>query len=414
MDIIDTAYHKAGDIIRDNVSPFGLMASSVGYRQVWARDLGISTFGAALLDDDDIVQAILTSLQTLRKYQSESGAIPISVSVADKPYVMFGVGNCSGIDAAMWFILTIRYLWSLGKIDKGVVEDFAPAIDAAARWLRCQDSNEDHLLEVPENSDWRDLWFYRNHVLYDDVLYFAAQKCIESLKQEISFSAPVSSAKTRDALNLFYWVSLKNWQEILARDKAGSFQQAQIGEIYNIITGNLQNYPFYLPYVALSDFGLECDMVGNLLAILFGVSNKEQETKILDYIDQCGAANPYPISVLDVPVQSADPRWSKWFAKAHLNMPNQYHNGGIWPFVGGFYVAALMKCGRKSEAEHHLERLAQACKLGKAHEWEFNEWLHKLSGKPMGAPRQLWSAAMYCFAFHTVTQKQVNLFGEWI
>ncbi|MCD6385768.1 glycogen debranching protein, partial [Candidatus Sumerlaeota bacterium] len=226
-------------------------------------------------------------------------------------------------------------------------------------------------------------------------------------------STNTASLETKEAVNLFYWISLENWQKILQLDRQEAFKQAQVSELYSVITGHLQNYPFYLPYVALTEYGLECDVVGNLLAIFFGIADRVKTKKILDYLDQCGAGSPFPVAVLDEPIHISDPRWSSWFAKAHLNLPYQYHNGGIWPFVGGLYVATLVKVGRIDEAQLYLERLAEGCRQGKTREWEFNEWLHKLTGRPMGSPEQLWSAAMYCFAYQSVQQKHIGVFQDW-
>ncbi len=414
MGIVDTAYEKARDIIETNISPYGLMASASGYRQVWARDLGIAALGTLLLDDSSADEAVVVSVRTLREYQAASGAIPIFVSASEPPIVRFGASNSCGIDAPMWYILTLYYLWRLEKIDTETLRDFIPSIQKAAAWLRCQDSNEDYLLEVPENSDWRDLWFYRHHVLYDDILYYATQRCMEEFAEEFGLELPpLSAGSTLDAVNLFYWCSLENCERIDRMDKNDEFKQTHIGELYHHITALLENYPYYLPYVAVTDFGLECDVVGNLLAIYFGVADKPKTGSILDYLDQCGAAEPYPVGVLDTPVATTDPRWSPWFAKGHLNMPYQYHNGGIWLFVGGFYVAALVAAGRHDEAAAALETLAEGCRQGKTMEWEFNEWLHKQTGKPMGSPQQLWSAAMFCHAYHALQNGHIPVFQDW-
>ena len=45
-----------------------------------------------------------------------------------------------------------------------------------------------------------------------------------------------------------------------------------------------------------------------------------------------------------------------------LNLPHYYHNGGIWPFIGGFYVAALVKAGRLKEAQECHRRLFPLCR----------------------------------------------------
>jgi glycogen debranching enzyme len=83
-------------------------------------------------------------------------------------------------------------------------------------------------------------------------------------------------------------------------------------------------------------------------------------------------------------------------------MPNQYHNGGVWPWVGGLYVAALVRAGLMERAHSALHQLAEANKYGRDHEWEFNEWLHGITGEPKGSPDQLWSAGMYLYAYMCV------------
>jgi hypothetical protein len=50
-------------------------------------------------------------------------------------------------------------------------------------------------------------------------------------------------------------------------------------------------------------------------------------------------------------------------------------------------------------------------RVGRQREWEFNEWLHGQSGRPMGFAGQSWSAAMYLFACDAVEQGIVNVFN---
>ena len=65
-----------------------------------------------------------------------------------------------------------------------------------------------------------------------------------------------------------------------------------------------------------------------------------------------------------------------------------HDDGGVWPFMGGFYVAALAKYGRMVEVEEKLERLAEADKLGYTKEWGVNEFLHRGTGRPKGSDMQ--------------------------
>jgi hypothetical protein len=83
--------------------------------------------------------------------------------------------------------------------------------------------------------------------------------------------------------------------------------------------------------------------------------------------------------------------------------------------VGGFYVAALVKAGRKKEAKHQLGKLAEANRQGLHQEWEFNEFLHGLTGRPLGAVGTAWSAGMYIYAYESVKRGSVPPpFDGWI
>jgi glycogen debranching enzyme len=96
-----------------------------------------------------------------------------------------------------------------------------------------------------------------------------------------------------------------------------------------------------------------------------------------------------------------------------LNQPHHYHNGGAWPFVGGFYVAALVQAGRLDEAGLQLQRLAEMNRNGRWGEWEFNEWFHGLSGRPMGYAGQSWSLALYLYACNAVENGRMSLFHRF-
>ena len=152
--------------------------------------------------------------------------------------------------------------------------------------------------------------------------------------------------------------------------------------------------------------------LGNMLAILLDVASPVQARKILDYAHEVGLNEPYPIQVLYPVIHPNDRDWRHYFWVRNLNQPHHYHNGGIWPFVGGFYVAALVKAGRLAEAERQLARLAELNSLGRQGPWEFNERFHGLSGRPMGFAGQSWSAAMYIYAYEAVERGQAPLLGS--
>jgi glycogen debranching enzyme len=87
-------------------------------------------------------------------------------------------------------------------------------------------------------------------------------------------------------------------------------------------------------------------------------------------------------------------------ARHRQNFVWQYHNGGIWPMVGGFWIAALVKAGRARQAADELTKLARVCAL---RDWAFTEWLQGKTLAPRGMPGQSWNAAAFLMADHAVS-----------
>ena len=74
-----------------------------------------------------------------------------------------------------------------------------------------------------------------------------------------------------------------------------------------------------------------------------------------------------------------------------LQYPGNYHNGAVWPFAGGFYVAMMKKLGMPTTEME--KKLIAANELGSG----FSEWISS-SGNPGGSTNQTWSAAMLIYA----------------
>ena len=395
--LIDLALDKAQVVLASECSPIGLMASPEGYPHVWARDSVITSLGALLSPGHE--NCLRVSLRTLASQQSDLGAIPNNVSVATG---RLDHTNAGSVDSNLWFILGHAFEYRASG-DVNFLREQWPALEKALLWLRYQDSNGCGLLEVHEAADWADLLANRFNVLYDNVLWYAAWRAMAELAQVLGLDEAwyqCMADDVRHKIRIVLWVGEENaaeWGPDCPGHTEWKHTLSQIDPV-------LVKRPYFLPYVAFRDFGDYCDVFGNLLAILFDIATPAQEKRILDYLHQVGIADPYPVRVLHPVIYPGSKDWREYYRNNNLNMPEQYHNGGIWPFVGGFYVAALVKAGRLPEAERQLQKLAEVNRLGVAEEWEFNEWCHGRTGHPMGYPHQAWSAGMYVFAYHCVKQ----------
>jgi len=160
----------------------------------------------------------------------------------------------------------------------------------------------------------------------------------------------------------------------------------------------LKDERYYLPYLGFRSLGEWFDSFGNILAILAGVADDQKSDTILDFISRY-SLDTWPLRSLTPAVRPGDADWRSYYGS--LNAPHRYHNGGVWPFLGGFYVAALLKRGRMEAAAQALKNLAQLNHCG-----QFNEWHHGETGVPLGAQDQAWTSGMYLFAWESVRSGQ--------
>ncbi|HEU5011416.1 MAG TPA: glycoside hydrolase 100 family protein [Roseiflexaceae bacterium] len=413
--IIDETREQALEVLRRCATASGFRASGLaaGYPQVWARDNGIIFLGAVASGEPELIDAGRAALETLGSYQSPRGLVPLNVN-PDSGYI--STENAGAADSNLWFILS-HYLLFRTTGDVEFLRKHWPAINRALLWLEYQDMNECGLLEIPEAGDWMDLIAVRYNTLYDNVLYYGAALAHHELARHLQADAQVhqltvDAAGIHERINALMWIDrcwvAEHFAEHLERLKAFRLEWYLL--YHNI--GTISSRPFYLPWVAFREYGDWCDSLGNLLAVLTGVADGHRTNHILRYMQQVGMAEPYPTKAIHPPIYPGENNWREYYRSRNLNLPNQYHNGGIWPMIGGFHVAALMRYGWRAQAEMMLLSLAEANRQGLDGEWEFNEWLHGASGHPMGYAQQAWSAAMFLYADRAVRTGTLPLFDD--
>ena len=395
MDITDAVYGSAIESIRRCCTPWGLRASGgpVGHHQVWARDSVIASLGARLVKDDEIQRALRSSIALLRQHQASAGAIPNNVDCATlRPNFR------AYADSGLWWIIGSALLaW-----------DPTP-VRAVLEWYECQDVDQSGLLSMQESSDWQDLFCTRGKGLYLNCLYVLALRCAAKLFQssnpEQSHRCLSRAERVSEAVNSLFWYagdgnllrhlshtfSTENsdGQDSLGRQRWIPEKRALVGESY------------YLPYLGFRAVGEWFDSLGNLLAILAGIADSSRTATILSLISRHGL-DTWPLRSLTPVIQPGDPDWRDYYGVT--NPPHHHHNGGVWPFIGGFYVAALVKAGRYEAALRALGTLADLNLRG-----GFNEWHHGETEEPMGVQDQAWSAGMYLFARACVGDRTVDL-----
>jgi small-conductance mechanosensitive channel len=102
---------------------------------------------------------------------------------------------------------------------------------------------------------------------------------------------------------------------------------------------------------------------GNILAFLTNVMDVDKAKEAFRFMWGVGVNEPGPVANLYPVVQSGDPDWKPYYTVNLLNLPHHYHNGGIWPFVGGMWVRFIYRLGLSDVAGRELVRLAKLNRL---------------------------------------------------
>jgi sucrose-6-phosphatase len=393
--LIETGYEKATEALRKNITPLGFSACSladntvtgtdINYRSIWARDGCFTLVQTIEMDDPDIREAAKQTLRTLLNAVSPPGQVPANVRIETLEPEYAGIGGICSIDSGLWLIIAVyHYVTHTG--DTGLLTEYSGRLQRVMDWLSAHDSNTDGLLEIPEAGDWTDLFGRSYHVLYDEVLWYRANVCFgRLLEYQEDFERAADylrwSQFIAGKIKVSFWPTTRvdgNTTRTFAD------QQTSLGDTQYLLA---EITPF--------SFNWRCDVLGNVLAFLTNVIDIERARTSFRFMWGVGVNDPYPVANLYPVVQSGDPDWRPYYTVNLLNLPHHYHNGGIWPFVGGMWVRFIHRLGLHDIARNELVKLARVNQLGKTKEWEFNEWVHGTTGRPMGKTYQAWSAAAY-------------------
>jgi glycogen debranching enzyme len=395
-ELVREGYRRALEALHKNVTPYGFSAASLedndvtgtdaNYRAVWARDGAITVIQSLFVNDPVIREAQRATLVTLLERVSRVGQIPSNVHMDTLKPDYSGVGRIASIDSGLWVIIAVyNYVQFTG--DASLLRDFAPTLSKAMDWLAAHDSNADGLLEIPEAGDWTDLFGHSYNVLYDETLWYRANVCFGRMLEMLGERARAAEylrqgQRIQGEILDSFWPRTR----LEPTTVAPSFteQQFSLGEARYLLA---QISPF--------GFSWRCDVWGNILAFLFNLLDVARARTAFEFMWGAGVSEPFPTRNLYPPVATGDPEWRPYFVVNFLNLPNHYHNGGIWPHIGGMWVRFVHRLGMRPLACRELVKLAELNRRGIRGEWEFNEWAHAETGRPMGKRYQAWSAAAY-------------------
>jgi sucrose-6-phosphatase len=412
--LILRGYERAVAAVKKNITPLGFSACSLtdntvtgtdaNYRSVWARDGAITLINTLDVDDPDVRACHRRTLDTLLRAAAPNGQIPANVRIDDGVPDYAGVGNICSIDSGLWVIIAFfNYIDHTGDID--FLREHHGHLQRAMDWLSAHDSNNDGLLEIPEAGDWTDLFGRSYNVLYDEVLWFRTNVCFGRLLELLGdFERAADylrwSQQIRSRILDVFWPTTSKGNTAEHPHRFAS-RQFDLGDTQYLVA---EITPFA--------FNWRCDVYANVLAYLMNLLDVDRARTAFRFMWGVGVNEPLPVANLYPVVQAGDPDWRAYYTVNLLNLPYHYHNGGIWPFVGGMWVRFIHRLGFHEVATRELVRLARANQLGRDQEWEFNEWIHGKTGRPMGKAFQAWSAACFIRACQEVEADPAHLTND--
>jgi hypothetical protein len=338
----------------------------------------LSTLGIAVSGDRQLLSVIRDVLETLAKNQTEHGHIPSLVHEKE---------DRGSSDTTPLFLLAVGVYRNV----TGQHAFLQHAVRKALTWMEYQSPSDRTLVMQQPTSDWRDeQWvlgcgLFVNTLVYSYLRLLGRHDRADDLFQEINrFTA--SSGPLNPSLP----------EGLAIRHK---------------------------PYYALWSYKIysseRFDLLGNSLAILSGIASPSQAGKMITWIEaECLRMRQNGELAVDLPpnffpfIQPEDADWLPRYER--FNRPGDYHNGGIWPFICGFYIAALVAAKKFKLAEDKLSTLTKLLKASQdaSLPFGFNEWIKAQTGRPMGQDWQTWSAALYLYAAKCVEARRTPFFDE--
>jgi glycogen debranching enzyme len=383
--LLAECHARAVDLLLGNSTRAGVLAAAPtaraaqrGYTAIFGRDAAICALGMAVSGNRKLERAAAAGLETLAAYQAPNGQIPKFVAPHHREADFWYLG-C--IDSTLWWLIALALLDEhfapRARRDR-LLHRYRKPVALALQWLAAQEHQRFFLLQQNEASDWADIMPRSGFVLYTNALWYRAKRL---------FALP-NLAATRASFNgLFHPFS------------AGLAEYRRARLLNDYVLKRARNRDLYLSFVNFSFFGDEGDVFGNVLAVLSGALTASACRRTVDALLASGVHEPYPVRAVVRPIRKQSALWRPYMARHRQNSAWQYHNGGIWPMVGGFWVAALARCGRKRLAQAELVKLAHACSVD---DWAFAEWLHGRTLAPRGMQQQSWNAAAFLLAEHLV------------
>ncbi len=378
---VEEAKGAALDVLRNNArGPYrGLPRTAAwGYPEPYTRDLMISALGVTVSGDEVLMASLRRVLETLARNQTRLGHMPGLVHNPE---------DLGASDTTPLFLIGLAAY----RRASGEPEFLGEAAAKALQWMDYQSPEDRVIVAQQPTSDWRDEQWVLGYGLYVNALVYA-------------FLRLYGRHERADLLG-----QLMNRFAVQAGSRHRHVHEGLV----------LAHKPYYAAWSYKIYADERLDLLGNSLAVLSGIASRTRARSLVAWIErECEAMRESGRLESELPpnyfpyIQRDHPDWRPRYEQ--YNRPGEYHNGGVWPFICGFYVAATVAADMHRIAERNLAALSRLVHHARDPrlEYGFNEWHSALDGTPRGQDWQTWSAAMYLYAARCVEERRTPLFDE--
>ena len=349
-----------------------------GYPEPYTRDLMICSLGILVSGSDSLIRSLRKTLEAAGRNQSELGHIPSLIHDPEDR----GASDCT----PLFLIAAALFRQVTGELDF-----LEPAVRKAETWMMYQSPSDRVLVAQLPTSDWRDEQWVLGYALYVNTLVYIYLRLLGNNERASSL-----------------------------RERMGHFTVKADRKHRHVHEGLVLKHKPYFALWSYKVYGSErFDLLGNSLAILSGIASRTRAKELVSWIEaECKALRKNEDLAVELPpnffpyVRPEDPDWVPRYQR--YNQPGEYHNGGVWPFICGFYIAALVAAGRRRLAEKKLLALTHLVRPARTADVDFgfNEWCRAQDGTPQGQDWQSWSAAMYLYAARCVETGKTPFFDQ--
>ncbi len=213
----------------------------------------------------------------------------------------------------------------------GQSDFLAEAVRKGLIWMEYQSPSDRALIGQLPTTDWRDEQWVLGYGLYVNTIAYTAFKLLGEQER---------AERIKNQMGHF---TIK-----------GQVQHRHVHE--GLV---LTKKPYYAMWSYKVYRSERFDLLGNSLAIISGIASASRTRRLIYWIEkECGELRRKGALAVDIPpclfpyIMPGEPDWIQRYEE--YNQPGEYHNGGIWPFVCGFYIAALVAGGKFRLARRKL------------------------------------------------------------